>query len=228
MCKAKYLILNIIALFYIATTINNIYAKPSNSDKLDVIINNTEESPTIVVKTVTEKLIEKFKQNASSYRKNEKIMYDQVGKILFDIIAFNSVSVSIMGKHAKKANEKQIKRFSELLKDNLIQFYSRVFLEFEADKFIIANVTEVSKKTINEYKQGKRRIIPVTLSISKKDEKYTVKYSLIQSDNKWKLKNITFNNINVGVQLRNRFSEIYDKEKDISKTIDAWVNNIKL
>ena len=224
MCKAKYLIINIIALFYITATFSNsVYA----IDKQLVIANDTKESPVLVMKTVTEQIIEQFKNNIESYKKNKKIMYTQVENILFDIIAFKAISISIMGKHARKANERQIKRFSRLLKDNLIEFYSKFFLEFGADKFIIDNIIDTPQETIKEYKQGKRRLIPVIINISKNDEKYMVKYSLIQSDNKWKLKNITFNNVNVGVQLRNSFSEIYDKEKDIDKTIDAWIQNIK-
>jgi phospholipid transport system substrate-binding protein len=229
MRKTKYLIINIIALIYITILINaKAYANTNVDNKPLVITNNLNVPPSVVAKTITEHLIELFKENITSYRKNETIMYDQVKDILSDIIAFDQISVSIMGKHAKKATKNQIAKFSNLLKDNLVEFYSKVFLEFEADKFVITHVNAVPQREIDEYKQGKRRLISVKLTIAKNNENYTIKYSLIQSNNKWKLKNITFDKTNVGVQLRNRFSEIYDKQKNIDKSIDSWVNNTKL
>jgi phospholipid transport system substrate-binding protein len=228
MCKTKCLIVNIIALIYITILINDkVYANTNVAKKSPVLTSNLETNPSVVAKTITEHLIELFKKNITSYKKNETIMYDQVKDILNNIIAFDEISVSIMGKHANKATKKQLEKFSKLLKDNLIEFYSKVFIQFEADKFIITHVSTVSQREIDEYKQGKRRLISVKLKIAKNNENYAIKYSLIQLDNQWKLKNITFNQTNVGVQLRNRFSEIYDKEKDIDKSIDAWVDGTK-
>lgn len=181
----------------------------------------TDNSPDYVAKTVTQQLLDQFMKDKQVYQKDNKLFLKVVDEKLSPVVAFDSIALGVMGKYSRRANNAQKRQFAITFKDSLLSFYGTALLQLDDTHLSITSVAPVSKETLQAYKEKKIRLVPVEMQVKTSDKRITLTYSMIY-DNRWKLRNIIVDGINIGIQFRNQFADAMNQHKDLQYVISHW------
>ena len=171
--------------------------------------------------------------NAQDYYEEEpERFYNQISDIMEDVVDFGSFARGVMGPYASKKRyvaldsaaereqfKQQIREFTEVFKEGLIQTYAKGLLTFNGGKI------EVERPEDAGLEDGS---VVVTQYITGQDgERHVIHYKLRRYNNgAWKLRNVVIDGINLGLTYRNQFAAAArDYEGDIDRVIANWSVN---
>ncbi len=181
------------------------------------------ESPRADVEKITKGLLETFEKNVGSYKKNPDAFIAEVNRELTPVVAFESIARGVMGKYTRRAELSQVEQFATVFKESLLSFYGKALLKLDDTSLSIEKIDEVPKKTLEEYHQGKARLVPVDMIIKTSTRIVAISYSMVHTEGRWKMRNIVVDGINIGKQFRNQFADAMDKHGKIQYVIDNWL-----
>lgn len=172
--------------------------------------------PQALVEKVAGELFAVAKANAGAKVTSEKY-YEDVEKILADVVDFPFIARVVMGKAAAKASDEQKARFAEAFKDGLVRSYAKGIAAYADSemKFLPADV--------NPKRPG---AVTVKQEVTDNGNVHHLAYSMRLNKNtqQWKLLNVVLNGVNLGESFRSQFSQAYAKNNgDIDKVIDTWL-----
>lgn len=179
-------------------------------------------SPSGEVQEITANLLKTFRENKDKYKKDQQGYFVEVEHLLSPVVAFRLVAEGVMGKYRRELPTSDVDKFVEVFKDSLISFYGKALLKLGDEDIKINKVEDVSKKQLSDYKAGKTRSIPVSMSVKTSNRTLIISYSMIYEDNRWKLRNIIVDGINIGLQFRKQFAEAVDQYSKVSYVIEHW------
>ena len=174
------------------------------------------------VANVTRQLLATYQKNVEHYRKDDTKFLAEVDRQLSPVVAFNAIARSVMGRYARSATPEQLAQFSQVFKDSLISFYGRSLLAIDDTQVAIERVDPVPESVLRDYHNGKSRLVPVNMTARTSSGTLMITYSMIFLDERWKLRNIIVDGINIGIQFRNQFAEVMGKHNNIQHVIDHW------
>ncbi len=185
---------------------------------------NDISSPSQEVEAITRSLLKTFQENKERYQKDHSAFVAEVDRLLSPVVAFDSIARGVMGKYAHRAEPVQITQFEKNFKDSLIRFYGKALLKLDDTSVQIQKVDDVPGKVLDDYKAGKIRQIPVTMTAKTSSRTLEISYSMIFDDNRWKLRNIVLDGINIGIQFRRQFAEAVESHRKLQYVIDHWLD----
>ncbi len=117
-------------------------------------------------------------------------------------------------KYSRQASPEQIKRFEEVFKNSLMQFYGNALLEYDnQDIRVLPSSAKLSddRASVNmEIRDSKGTVYPVS-------------YTMTNLAGGWKVRNVIINGINIGKLFRDQFADTMQKNRnDLEKTIAGW------
>ena len=117
-------------------------------------------------------------------------------------------------KYSRQASPEQIKRFEEVFKNSLMQFYGNALLEYDnQDIRVLPSSAKPSddRASVNmEIRDSKGTVYPVS-------------YTMTNLAGGWKVRNVIINGINIGKLFRDQFADTMQKNRnDLEKTIAGW------
>ncbi len=180
------------------------------------------ESPQQEVERITRELLATFENNIHQYKKNDTAFIAEVDRQLSPAVAFDSIARGVMGKYSRRAKTGQIEQFSKTFKDSLISFYGKALLKLDDTRLTIEKVDAVPDAVLNNYRSGKARLVPVDMTVRTSSGTVAISYSMVHQDERWKLRNIIVDGINIGIQFRNQFAEAMSKYNDLQYVVDHW------
>ena len=130
-------------------------------------------------------------------------------------IDFEGFSRGVMAKYYRRASYQQKSDFASTFRKGLIETYAKALVEFENQKVVVLKPDSPQKKPDRAQ---------ITLEIYGQDGTiYKVDYSLVLKDENWKLRNLTINGINIGLQFRSQFGAYMSKYKNnIDEVVTNW------
>ncbi|MCZ6502527.1 MAG: ABC transporter substrate-binding protein [Gammaproteobacteria bacterium] len=172
-------------------------------------------SPYESVQTSTEQLLEKLVEVQPIYKRDKDKFFREVDSSLAPFIDFKGFSRGVMAKYYRRASDQQKARFAEVFRNSLIKTYAKALVEFDNPQVIV--------KQDNKPQKDPRKA-RVSLEVYGKDgSAYPVEYSLVLVNDRWKLRNLVIDGINIGLQFRSQFTAYMQQYKnDIDKVIDNW------
>lgn len=172
-------------------------------------------SPYESVQTSTEQLLEKLAEVQPIYKSDKDKFFQEVDSSLAPFIDFEGFSRGVMAKYYRRASDQQKARFAEVFRNSLIKTYAKALVEFDNPQVIV--------KQDNKPQKDPRKA-RVSLEVYGKDgSAYPVEYSLVLVNERWKLRNLVIDGINIGLQFRSQFTAYMQQYKnDIDKVIDNW------
>ena len=185
------------------------------------------ESPQSDVERITRELLTTFEKNINQYKKNDAAFIVEVDRQLSPVVAFDSIARGVMGKYSRRAKSGQIEQFSKVFKDSLISFYGKALLKLDDTRLTIEKVDSVPDAVLNDYRSGKARLVPVDMTVRTSSGTVAISYSMVHQDERWKLRNIIVDGINIGIQFRNQFAEAMSKYNDLQYVVDHWPEIMK-
>ncbi len=187
-----------------------------------------KQGPYEVVAETTSRVTKVIEEARSYVDKDPQRFYDEVEKILADVVDFPSFARGVMGKYGSKRYydtlsdaEKQkfrerVERFTDTFQDRLIQTYAKGLLAFDGNRI---EVLPLAEGAANEGSVNVEQHI-----YGNAPQPYVVYYKLKQGrDGEWKLRNVSIEGVNLGRTYQSQFSAAVRRHNgDIDKVIENW------
>lgn len=173
------------------------------------------ESAYETVKSVTDDLLAKLIVVQPLYESDREKFFQEVDSSLGPFIDFGGFSRGVMAKYYRRASSDQKTRFVSTFRTALIRTYSKALAEFDNQQIIVLEDNKPQKDP---------RKARVSLEVHARDGTiYLIEYSLVWMDEKWKLRNIVIEGINIGLQFRSQFAASMQEHKnDMDNVIKNW------
>lgn len=173
----------------------------------------SSNSPEFIIEEAAKELFENVKENKEEYKKDITPYYKIVNDVLAPILDYDSLIKQILGKQIySTTSEKDRKRFTNALQNQLIKVYSKTILEYSDAKITI--LKSPSKLEAKIY------VVYTELYIGKGRPNFKVNYAMMKNkkDNKWKVVEVIADGIRLVKSLKNSLApEI--KEKGLEAVI---------
>ncbi len=166
------------------------------------------------VDQVMQELFADLKANRTLYQQDGEQFYQAMDRMVGKAVDVRGVSRSVMGVHARRASEEQLQRFQQVFKDSLLRFYGKALLEYDnQDVRLLPDRTAEgdSRTEINMEVRDSRGTV------------YPVVYSMVRVDDRWLLRNVKIEGLNLGLMFRDQFAEAVKKNRgNLDAVIDGW------
>lgn len=137
-------------------------------------------------------------------------------------VNFSAFARGVMGKFYKQATPEQLDRFRLSITNTLIETYSQTLHRIDPKSI---KIDTAAQKTDRERKTKKRQQVSLIARI-KNGKTHPFKYSLgYDKDGVWRVRNMLFGGINLGLSFRQRFLSEMQRPKndgDLDKVIENW------
>ncbi|MSR11760.1 MAG: ABC transporter substrate-binding protein [Gammaproteobacteria bacterium] len=160
-------------------------------------------------------LLETVAESKAYFLTDRDRYYADVESVLTSFVDFNAVAEVVMSRFAESASDAQKQRFADILKTTLTRFYGASLVSYEGQElvFLPDNVPAAP---------GDDTVVGMELRGG--DSALRLQYQMfLNSNNEWKLKNISLAGINLGRQYFTQFSALMTKyNNDIEQVLDNW------
>jgi len=154
--------------------------------------------PKASVQAATDTLLTKLKEVKPLYVEDPAAFFAEIDQSLGPFVDFDGFSRSVMAKYYRRASDEEKAQFIQTFRKGLIETYAKALVEFENETIIVL------EPTIDADRPDRASI---GLEIHGANSRiYPVEYSLILIDNKWLLRNVVIEGINIGLQFRSQFA----------------------
>lgn len=171
--------------------------------------------PKQAVQAATDELLTKLEEVKPLYSENPEQFYAAIDEALGPFVDFDGFSRGVMAKYYRRATDEQKTRFSETFRTALIRTYGKALVEFDNQKVVVL------EPTLDPKREGRATI---GLEIHGANNAiYPVEYTLSLEDNRWLLRNVSIEGINIGLQFRSQFASFMSQYRnDIDQVIANW------
>ena len=172
-----------------------------------------------VVEQTTNSLLADLKANKDKYRTDPAAFYTAMDTILGPVVDADGISKSVMTvRYSRRATPAQMQRFQENFKRSLMQFYGNALLEYDNQSIRVLP---------GSLAQGDMRSEVRMEVTDHKGIVYPVSYTMVKIDNKWRMRNVVLNGINLGKLFRDQFAEAMQRNAhNLDRVIDSWVDTV--
>ena len=158
----------------------------------------------------------------SSEAEGEVVAFDEpqlllgMEVILTPVVDFNTIAKGVMAKFYRKASPKQVKDFRVVLKQSLLNTYSRAVLAFKINDF------EIQSNSNSNSKAGRQKI---WVKVYANGAAYDINYAMKKRQQGWMVTNVTLDGINLGLAFRQQFASAMAKNKGNMDDVIAFWND---
>ena len=143
---------------------------------------------------------------------------NEVSEVLEPLIGYTVIVSRIMGDTLQTATNEQKLRFLEVFKRSMINTYAGGLYNFGAFEVRLVDDQDNDDNTVRNTRVRLEAVSP-------QGQRYPMVQSVYysQSSEGWKMQNVIFNGINLGVTFKTQFDQIYREQGgDLDATIDEW------
>ena len=171
------------------------------------------------VERVTEELFADLNTNRELYRQDPQAFYDAMDRLIGEAVDVEGVARSVMTvRYSRRATPEQMQRFQDNFKQSLMQFYGNALLEFDNSgvRILPPSAPEGEQRT------------EVRMEVAGKDGMvHPVSYTMVKIDDRWLLRNVIIEGINLGKLFRDQFGEAMQRNRNnLDAVIDNWVDSV--
>jgi len=131
---------------------------------------------------------------------------------LEDIVDYYTFGRKILGKHARRMSDDEIRDFADITKQKLFRLYIGIALDQPEFQY---EIKQVMVHTRND------KLARVNINIS--DKPYHVIYYMLKGkDDTWKIYNVAAEGINFGMLLRDQFNDLVSATRNLKLAIVEW------
>ncbi|MCK9237236.1 MAG: ABC transporter substrate-binding protein [Thiopseudomonas sp.] len=178
-----------------------------------------EQTAHQVVEQTVEELFADLNANRELYRAEPETFYATMNRIIGEVVDVEGVARSVMTvRYSRRATDAQMLRFQENFKRSLMQFYGNALLEYNNSgvRVLPASAPEGEQRTEvrMEVKDSRGTIYPVS-------------YTMVKINERWMLRNVVIEGINIGKLFRDQFAEAMQRNRNnLDWVIDTWVDTV--
>ena len=160
-------------------------------------------------------LLETVAESKAYFLTDRDRYYADVESVLTSFVDFNAVAEVVMSRFAESASDAQKQRFADILKTTLTRFYGASLVSYEGQELVFLPDNAPAAPGADTV---------VGMELRGGDSALRLQYQMfLNSNNEWKLKNISLAGINLGRQYFTQFSALMTKyNNDIEQVLDNW------
>ena len=144
----------------------------------------------------------------------EEELVSRISEKFAPLINDRTVALRVMGRFARQATEEERDRFTDRLETSLVDAYARGLAAYGGEKLTLPDEGAILKPG--------RAVVEARLE-SPGREPLPIQFALGHKEGKgWLVENIVIAGINLGLTLRNQFSDLVKSTGSVSGAIDAW------
>lgn len=171
------------------------------------------------VEDVMGRLFADLQQNRETYKQNPEDFYAAMDVYIGETVDVAGIARSVMTvRYSKRATAAQMARFEQNFKNTLLRFYANALLEYNNnDVRILPPLAPESAERAEvrmEVKDNKGTVYPVS-------------YTMVKINDRWMLRNVIIEGINVGKLFRDQFAESMQRNRNnLDVVIDSWAETV--
>lgn len=214
------LIFSLVLLSAVLVTVTHAtQSKPNISDAGTTDIGET-------LATHMNQLMQTVAENATELAEDKRVMYKLLEDELSIFVSFTSMARRTMGKHFRSFSRKEQNAFLAAFKRNLFSAYVQNFL----DEQLLADLPKtyvIAKKRDARFTNKRRSAALQDIAFINKttDAEVVVTFALFYSKKQkaWFVRNLIVDGINLGVNYRNQFNNLYvENGGNMNAIIAQW------
>ncbi|GGX70290.1 MlaC/ttg2D family ABC transporter substrate-binding protein [Saccharospirillum salsuginis] len=143
---------------------------------------------------------------------------EEVSEVLEPLVGYTVIVSRIMGDALDEASREQKVRFLNVFKRSMVNTYAGGMYNFGSYEVRLVEGPDDADNTVRNTRVHLEVISP-------EGQRYPMVQSVYYSrqTEDWKMQNVIFNGINLGVTFKTQFDELYRKHNgDLDATISAW------
>ena len=145
---------------------------------------------------------------------NTDLLMARIDDVMGDIVDFNYIAKSVMGKYYRRASDAEVDQFAGVLKTTLLRTYAKAVVGFEFETFEMMPPLDASP-------DPSKQIVSVNV-MAADGTVYSLSYYMVKSDGHWSLVNVIVDGINLRLTFRNQFSGIMERHSRVGVAVDQW------
>lgn len=175
-----------------------------------------ETNPENIIASSSKKLLVVLNQEQGSFKSNPQRLYSRVTNLMRPISDFPAISKGVMGTFYKTASAEQKKRFTTVFEHSLVRIFSNSLMKSKTNAIKL-----IPAKGVNPA-SPKRKVSVIVSTVN--GDAFRVNYSMVRnSQNRWLIRNVILDGINLGLTYRNQFkSEMNRSGNNLNHVIANW------
>lgn len=160
-------------------------------------------------------LLETVAESKTYFASDRDRYYAAVESVLTSFVDFTAVAEVVMSRFAESASDAQKQRFASILQTTLTRFYGASLVAYEGQDLVFLPGNEPTDP---------RGDTIVGMELHSSDSSLRLQYQMfLNSNDEWKLKNLSLAGINLGRQYFTQFSALMTEyNNDIDQVLDNW------
>lgn len=165
-----------------------------------------------------QQVVDKYSAMPNGGDQNREAFMEEVAGVLEPLVGYTVIVSRIMGDTLEQATPQQRQRFLATFKRSLVNTYAGGLYNLGSFEVRLLN----DQKTEDDTVRNTRVYLEV---VSPQGQRYPMVQSLYysQAAEDWRMQNVIFNGINLGVTFRTQFQQLLrENQGDLDATIAAW------
>ena len=160
-------------------------------------------------------LLETVAENKEYFMSDRSRYFSEIEAVLDTFVDFNAVAEVVMSRYADSATDAQKERFANILKSTLTRFYGASLVSYNGEELVFLPARQQNSDPRSD------QIVGMEL---RGDTSLRLQYQMfLNSNDEWKLKNLSLAGINLGRQYYTQFSALMSEhDNNIDQVLDNW------
>ncbi len=172
-----------------------------------------------VVDAATRDMLALMEREELTLEENTELLMEEIETVISPVVDFPYIAKRVMGKYYRRASDAERERFAEVFKTTLLRTYAKSIAGFELKQYRIQTPS-------GESPEPEKQVVSVDVS-SGNGEVYTLVYYMLKQEQRWTLVNVMVDGINLRITFRNQFADLYQQNRTIAATIEAWATKMQ-
>jgi len=168
------------------------------------------QSPDVLVRETTDKVLSELRANRANLQADANLLYQMVDEIVLPNFDFQRMSKLVLGKHWKKTNDAQRRKFEQEFKALLVRTYATALFEYSDQEIVYKPY---------RTEEGADRVVVKTELVPSDGPVVPIDYALAKGgDDTWRVYDVRIDEISMVTNYRNTYGRIIE-----SRGMDALI-----
>ena len=178
--------------------------------------------PQPLIENMIDNLLDELSANAEQIKQNPSVAYELSNELVVPYLDFPRITRIIIGKYWRDANDEQRERLIDEISALLIRSYVTAMTAYADDTLLDEQVVYLPSR----YKKGdKKASVRAEIHLDS-GETIDVRYALYRTNERWKIYDISFENVSLALTYRVSFGDII-KNNGLNDLISQLENRNK-
>lgn len=162
------------------------------------------DDPRALVMQVSNEMVQALREQREAIRRDEAVAYRLAERIVVPHVDFDRIARWVLGKHWRRATEAQREAFMKGFEQHLMRTYVSSMITYTDE--ILANADKVDYPPLRDPPDSDQVTVRSRISLPKGGGTAQVDYTMVRTDDGWKIADLAIDGISLALTYRKEFS----------------------